>query len=69
MMAEQGGVCWICSSDFGGRELYVDHCHETGAVRGLLCSRCNTGLSFVERNRDRLDVVLQYLDRGHWEAS
>lgn len=47
---EQGGVCAICSrpeSDVGRggkiKPLAVDHCHESGMVRGLLCHGCNVG--------------------------
>lgn len=50
MMAEQGGVCKICRGlDPSGRRLAVDHCHETGRVRGLLCPSCNTALGRIEQ--------------------
>lgn len=38
----QGGKCYICERATGARKrLSVDHCHETGFIRGLLCSPCN----------------------------
>jgi len=38
----QGGKCYICQRATGARKrLSVDHCHETGFIRGLLCSVCN----------------------------
>jgi len=38
----QGGKCYICERATGARKrLSVDHCHETGRVRGLLCTGCN----------------------------
>lgn len=42
------GVCDICGTGEMGR-LNIDHCHATGRVRGVLCTRCNTGLGYVER--------------------
>jgi hypothetical protein len=46
----QGGVCGICKlpSPFKNRPLCVDHCHNSGKVRGLLCDRCNTRLQALE---------------------
>ncbi|KIQ62398.1 hypothetical protein TR51_25470 [Kitasatospora griseola] len=41
---EQGGLCALCDRPEENRRLAVDHDHETGKVRALLCSRCNTGL-------------------------
>lgn len=48
MLAEQNGLCAVCRVvDHGrgpGTRLNVDHCHTSGAVRGLLCAACNKGL-------------------------
>lgn len=42
MLIEQNGVCILCNEpNQKGRRLCVDHDHNTGRVRGLLCSRCN----------------------------
>ena len=40
----QGGRCAICRAKPKSKRLAVDHDHKTGAVRGLLCSRCNHDL-------------------------
>ena len=45
MLEEQGGVCAICGAPPKTRRLHVDHDHRTGAVRGLLCFRCNRALA------------------------
>ena len=50
MEKEQGGRCAICLTENpGGRfdVLVVDHCHDTGTVRGLLCSRCNSAIGVL----------------------
>jgi hypothetical protein len=48
-MAEtQGGVCAICGQPPKQKRLHVDHDHETGRVRGLLCAPCNTRLHALE---------------------
>lgn len=50
LLTKQGGVCAICkglpSKSF--RWFAVDHDHQTGLVRGLLCQRCNGGLGYIE---------------------
>ena len=48
LVALQKGVCALCGNPQLPR-LDVDHDHETGAVRGLLCRRCNGGVGAVER--------------------
>jgi len=55
IVATQDGKCPICLEDLmGGRYQTVDHCHETGRVRGVLCSRCNSALGLL---RDRADAA------------
>lgn len=46
----QSGVCAICHQPpkVGGNRLAVDHDHETGLIRGLLCWRCNKLLGYIE---------------------
>ncbi|RUT24076.1 hypothetical protein C0V97_12350 [Asaia sp. W19] len=54
--------CAICGqSDFGGLRLSIDHDHQTGAVRGLLCSRCNVGLGHFSDNPEVLIKAADYL--------
>ena len=61
MFRGQDGRCPIC-----GRRLtnttVVDHDHETGKVRGLLCSRCNSGLGMFEDNIRLLARAIVYLE-------
>lgn len=48
----QAGKCAICgrAEPVSGRRLAVDHDHQTGLVRGLLCTKCNTTVGWVEQH-------------------
>ena len=68
METAQNGLCAICNQpesskdkDGGPRMLAVDHCHETGKVRGLLCSGCNTALGGFKDSVQLLDAANNYL--------
>jgi len=61
MLSEQGGKCAICEKDTA---LVVDHCHTSGKVRALLCTKCNLCLGYLEKNRPLYEGKLQdYLER------
>jgi hypothetical protein len=62
MLADQGGGCALCGRKPGRRELAVDHDHQTGQVRGLLCSSCNGALGVLGDSREGLLRALAYLD-------
>ena len=62
MMESQGSRCAICTrTNLGGRRLAVDHDHATGAIRGLLCSSCNTALGQFGDDPQMLQKALDYL--------
>lgn len=71
ILAEQGGVCAICKrpetakDGLSGkpRALAVDHCHDHGHVRGLLCTGCNRALGFFKNDPARLQAAIEYLKR------
>lgn len=75
LLSGQGGACAICSQPEtaldpktgAARAMAVDHCHTSGKVRALLCSKCNTGLGSFNDDPARLTAAIAYL-RQHKEA-
>src|ERR1700688_5078254 len=64
MFESQNGLCLGCykhQSEFTYR-LFVDHCHKTGKIRGLLCSGCNRALGGVHDVPDTLRRLADYLE-------
>jgi hypothetical protein len=59
----QGGSCKICKTHESNlkRKLFVDHCHTTGSVRGLLCQSCNTMIGNAKDNILVLQAAINYL--------
>jgi len=63
MFSKQKGCCAIClkhQTDLK-ETLHVDHCHETGKIRGLLCFRCNSMLGKCGDNTEILKSAIEYL--------
>ena len=67
LLESQEGVCAICkklpSFDSRKKHLVVDHDHDTGEVRGLLCDTCNRGLGLLGDNQQILENATNYLAR------
>jgi len=61
LFRRQRGVCAICKRR-SARTLCVDHCHATGKVRGLLCSKCNLGIGQLEDNPILVRAASAYLE-------
>lgn len=57
MVDDCGGICIICNKNNAS---VVDHDHETGEVRGVICNRCNLSLSLIE-DKESLERALKYL--------
>lgn len=63
MMIEQENKCKICGDPLrlGKGNMAVDHCHETGRVRGLLCYPCNQGLGGFRDRPELMLAAIEYL--------
>lgn len=63
MLEAQHGVCAICHTEWGvGRKgPFIDHDHITGAVRGLLCNSCNTGIGLLKDDPVIMQSAITYL--------
>lgn len=67
LLDRQDGSCAICGSkESKGRSargfFHVDHCHETGKIRGLLCHPCNVALGMMNDDPARLRLAIRYLE-------
>jgi hypothetical protein len=60
MLAAQGGKCAICRTS-ETIKWYVDHCHVTGKVRGILCHHCNLMLGMSRDDPQVLQAAIAYL--------
>ena len=56
------GLCALC---YDAPATVVDHDHETGAVRGALCSGCNTGLGRLGDSVNGLRQAIEYLETAN----
>lgn len=65
ILKSQNYECAICGRSDTGIErtnrLSIDHCHDTGKVRGLLCNWCNQGLGMFRDDSSLLDKAISYL--------
>jgi len=65
MFEKQKGTCYICGKEpvshaknKNSKVLHIDHNHETGKVRGLLCSKCNGALGWYEKYKLNIEIYL-----------
>jgi hypothetical protein len=59
MIVDQSGRCRLCRKEFGSKTPIVDHDHETGEIRGLLCRSCNSLLGWYEASVERIREYLK----------
>jgi len=64
ILEKQNGTCANEACNYGlddNHKLFVDHCHETGVVRGLLCRWCNTAEGFLKSDPEVAKGLLKYM--------
>ncbi|MER5880613.1 MULTISPECIES: endonuclease VII domain-containing protein [unclassified Streptomyces] len=66
MVAEQRGICCICLT---APAEHVDHCHQTGRVRGVLCFSCNAALGQFKDRPDAIRRAATYLEGNAWKPT
>lgn len=56
--------CAVCGvrEEKAQRQLSIDHCHETGKVRGVLCFACNTALGKLGDDPERIRALAAYVE-------
>ena len=63
LFLKQNGKCLICEKhqDEFDKSLFIDHDHKNGNIRGLLCYRCNLGISLFNDDKKLLERAIMYL--------
>lgn len=65
ILAGQGGGCAICATtEPSGRGFVLDHCHDTGDVRGVLCAKCNSALGMFCDDLTLVRRAVEYMERA-----
>lgn len=56
-------VCEICGISVSGKNKHIDHDHETKQLRGILCSKCNRALGYMNDDAKKLQIAIDYLNK------
>lgn len=65
ILLEQDNKCALCHENITFKTACVDHDHESGFVRGMLCHSCNTGLGIYEKMLKYKPILDSYLEKGN----
>ena len=66
LIEQQDNRCACCHNEFGDTprtKPVIDHCHETGAVREVLCDRCNVALGIIGEDISLAEQLIHYIGR------
>ena len=67
LLEAQNNCCKVCGTHATNNlkgKLYVDHCHTTGKVRGMLCMKCNSALGLLNDDKELIQKLLDYLSEN-----
>ena len=67
MLALQGSVCAICVEPLLLKDAHMDHHHESGKNREVLCSRCNTAIGLMREEPRIMRAAIAYIEKHHPE--
>lgn len=62
MFASQGYACAVCGAPESGSRHHIDHDHDTGVIRSILCHGCNVALGMAKDDPDRLRALAAYIE-------
>jgi len=63
MATKQDNLCAICGGkNFNNKRLFVDHCHKSKFVRGLLCQNCNAAIGHLKDDKNLAYKLIKYLE-------
>lgn len=66
ILISQNNLCAICNKNLNERRwMYLDHCHNTNKVRGILCFNCNTAIGSFRDSIDLLKNAIKYLEKSY----
>lgn len=73
LLGSQDNSCAICGKELSisdemkniSKIACVDHCHETGVVRGILCRSCNSGIGYLKDDLEIIRSALRYLEKSY----
>lgn len=64
LLEKQSAKCALCDKEFPGifgKDMHIDHCHDTGKIRGILCKVCNVGLGMLGDDIKGIEKALKYV--------
>lgn len=61
LLTDQSFGCAICGNNNGNKVMFVDHDHDSGQVRGLLCTRCNCAIGLFEDDIEKMAKAIEYI--------